>query len=117
MIIDIKVTQSDIDTGKRISCRECPVARAITRVLDPLWEVDVDGMSAYLFDYTPSHAVVTRTLPYEARVFILGFDSGRKVEPFEFKLDIPDEILAGPQEQEHPCSSPNCCGQDMGGEG
>lgn len=72
------VTQEDIDNGDRTQSARCPIALAISRaygIKNIAVGMDrVTGMSK------------TRWLPIEAQNFVLAFDNGEPVEPFEFRL-------------------------------
>ena len=74
--IEISITQEDIDKGRPIHVRLCPIALAAQRALDnPRVTVGVDDMGYWLARYH---------LPLEAQQFIIAFDMGRKVQPFKF---------------------------------
>jgi hypothetical protein len=75
----IKVTQEDIDCGHRGDSQRCPIAQGIRRLRNPQhvevcdWiEIDNDNYEA----------------PAEVIEFIVAFDEGKPVEPFEFELSI-----------------------------
>ena len=77
----IKVTQQHIDAGIKKKCLYCPVALAIKDVF-PTEYVNVSDLYVRIgdnvYDLFP---IVTR--------FILDFDYGYPVSPFEFELGAP----------------------------
>ena len=75
--IVVTVTQDDIDHGVKQSCVKCPIAIAATRALN---------FSAHV---QPNHIYAGNraySVPWQARVFIIKFDNGGRVEPFQFEL-------------------------------
>lgn len=79
----IRVSQEDIDNGKRAHVTECMVARAMKRALGV--EVMVAFKGAVLTDGSGK----SFRLPDEVAEKILTWDIGAKMEPFSFELDIP----------------------------
>ncbi len=75
----VHVTAEDIAKGRRDSCVDCPIARALKRVTTD--EVQVTSENIQLGDASvhPPHA---------ARMFVFAFDEGRPVEPFSFSLEV-----------------------------
>lgn len=97
MIFTIPVTAEHIAKGKPQEACDCPVWWAIAEALP--WLVDKDvtvGPENVAFhaatDQAP-YGVAIIELAGIARVAISDFDNGRKVEPFEFTLDIPDHLI------------------------
>ena len=82
----IQVTQQDIDNGLKGLCTHCPVALAFKRVIQG-GSVEV-GDAAYIFPYNFDGPTVMITLPEFVHKFIRAFDSGNKVEPFEFECEV-----------------------------
>ena len=79
----ITVTDEDIERGVRKSYKFCPIACAMRRkkwdvlaVIEQYAEIDVEGDE------------VKFKLPYDAQKFIVNFDTGKEVAPFEFEVDI-----------------------------
>lgn len=77
----IHVTAEDIEAGVQKCSQNCPIARAIERLLDDkrdLWVfasyVCVDG------------AVIG--MPQHASDFVVAFDAGKPVSPIEFDLPL-----------------------------
>jgi hypothetical protein len=93
-MIRVEVTADDIAKGGAMSCGNCPVARALTR-LGVKVEVFGAGVDFYVKgtvgygDYI-GYAV----LPVEAREFIHAFDTDREVAPFTFEIELPDAVIA-----------------------
>lgn len=90
MKIEIKVTRNDIRLGERWSCRECPIALAIRRDLGLLPNVCGAGIE---LQGVLGNVLLTAACPAEANDFIGDFDSGFKVKPLTFTLDIPAKML------------------------
>lgn len=88
----IKVTQEDIDNGKKKSCYECPIALAIQRVSVKHLRCDVMNQQVYAVE-KDLRPVWIRILPPEAQLFIIDFDAGKSVKPFQFELDIQEKYL------------------------
>lgn len=89
----IHVTQEDIDQGKPVNTRECPVALATSRKI---------GRKAFAtFDQNPKSGKIFATIGVEPRVtewrisdkvykLMVKFDYGEAIRPFRFKM--PDEM-------------------------
>jgi len=85
----IQVTQEDIDNGRRSSSSHCPVALAFARALGIDNRQVVVGpsyMYSNLLDANKKY-----NTPSIACGFIIFYDSGQKVHPFEFELGEPCE--------------------------
>lgn len=77
----VKVTQDDIDKGKRKRACFCPVALALNRdaprggwSVSDIMLVDGDG-NLY-------------AAPINVSSFVMDFDRGLSVQPFEFELNL-----------------------------
>lgn len=88
----IEVTADNIAFGERASCKRCPVAFAIQRVLKRTCVVEVHADCAWLRHLCQT-AQTGVDLPDEAIDFIEAFDTRRIVKPFAFALRIPVEFL------------------------
>ena len=77
----IQVTQNDIDNGATKDCECCAVALAIKRHY-PKCEVTVSSDAVII---TPPYKQLYLSLA--ARVFIMAFDKGYSVKPFNFELE------------------------------
>ncbi len=75
----IKVTKEDIANGKRNDFHSCPIALATKRKLNiGDWRLSV---GAVIYNRGNDKRW---SLPKIARQFIINFDRGQKVKPFEF---------------------------------
>lgn len=74
----VSVTTEDIKQGKRVSCRECPVALAVKRIFQ-----DEDNVSVAIYIRVGG---VMYEYPEEVVDFICNFDKGSLVEPIEFEM-------------------------------
>ena len=86
MIVHVSVTADDIANGKPGECCGCPVYLAVRRVLP-----DVSGVGPGRVWLTGGRRPIT--LPDDAEDFIERYDRGHRVEPFEFDLDVPGELI------------------------
>lgn len=75
----IQVKQEDIDKGRRNVCFDCPIALALRR--EGYRDVVVGSAAVRI-----STTVIE--LPRSARRFINRFDNRKKVQPFNFILEI-----------------------------
>ena len=87
MLLNVDVTQADIDGGVRNSCTQCPIATAARRAT---------GVPRLNFVYVyrtgidiwngprRSHQFI---LPSIALGFMARFDRGKPVEPFSFQVE------------------------------
>lgn len=80
----IHVTQEDIDKGVRVSCEECPLARAVSRAYGTPIRVGAE-LIQFFSSKIDRNSV---NLPPEALRFRIAFDKGLPVKPFSF--EIPD---------------------------
>ncbi len=91
MKVRIYVTPKDITDGCQIRAFACPIARAISRKLKPGHEA---GVASSVNFYGPGQHLFRQVpLPDIARRFVSAFDSGVDVSRFNFRLDIPAEVL------------------------
>lgn len=90
----IEVTQEDIDQGMVRSCRECPVARAIKKKVGMKTCLGVTPSWVSFYDiYDKTDKTFLVQLPEKATEFINKFDGNEIVEPFEFELNITEEVI------------------------
>jgi len=92
VIIKVQVTQDDIDSSDpTASCGgNCPVWRAVRRVLPFLphpW------VTCWRIEFSDDAAEGSLLLPGPASAFITRFGGGQLVQPFEFGLDVPDDLI------------------------
>lgn len=90
----IKVTEDDIKIGNRKDCKTCPIAQALSKLMKDGVVVKVRIVIADIFEVNGKRR--WRKLPELASEFILRYDSGEIPQPFEFELDIPEELLKCP---------------------
>lgn len=83
MAIKIKVEEKHIQDGKRGSPGYCPIALAIEDA--GYWYPVVDKNIAEFIDNEKGWAWEI-DLPNEARSFIMKYDAGIEVHPFEFEV-------------------------------
>lgn len=74
----VEVTEDDIRNGNKNSCRSCPIANAINRLIDD---------SCIVGQYTTRFKGKKRWLPFEAQEFVRRFDANLSVSPFTFTLE------------------------------
>lgn len=84
----IRITQADINAGCKYAPGSCPIAKAIGRRLRHRYTVSVlhAGIVIYVNSY---HRVGRLDTPTVASDFMVNFDSGQKVQPFDLKLEVP----------------------------
>lgn len=81
-MLKIEVTKEDIKNGWKISPRNCPVAKAIQRLL-PTASVGLGTL--YLNEGNDKYI-----LPDCVSKFILAFDRDQEVSPFSFELNLEE---------------------------
>lgn len=91
MIKTIHVTQEDIDNGRRRDPMSCPVANAIRRECNPYSIRVVPEMVIWGNMLNWGSAPKSR-LPSHVGRRIIRYDGGIIMEPFEFDLNIPEEV-------------------------
>lgn len=74
------VTKEDIKNGVPRSGRSCPIALALRRKVEP-----TEG-AVMVSSTVATIGTSNYRLPYEATNFVINFDSGKPVQPFEFDL-------------------------------
>lgn len=86
--VRVSVTQQDIDIGKRVSGGACPLALALTRAC---------GGDCWVYGFGIAEIGGQQFgMPEEATAFVLNFDCGHAVQPFEFDLEVPECASASP---------------------
>ncbi len=101
MLVQIEVTQKDIDQGTANACRECPLARAFKRAAPKAGLVSVygPGVVMRLDQYSVNEDSWHARLPKEAREFVWAVDSRGEFavpKPISFWFDIPERFLEVP---------------------
>ena len=89
MRVRVEVTKNDIRRGRCGDCSNCPIARAVKRATK-IQNVNVDEDSISISNdgqslYIDSSQKCTR--------FVQKFDSGEKVKPIVFLINVPKAIL------------------------
>lgn len=84
---NIHVTQDDIAHGHKHSGEMCPIALAMRRCLS-VHSAHVGPSYAYVMDSQRRCLGRIEPLPVSARTFILNFDRGISVRPFEFEVTL-----------------------------
>lgn len=95
MKIIVEVTKRDIDKGQVSNAMYCPVALALRRALPYAHRINmiiVGPDYAELYHWRNGHRVIQ--LGRVAATAISEFDHHRPIEPFEFEIDVPREILS-----------------------
>jgi len=83
MIVNVKITQALIDTGDRGSAELCPVTRGMKEAGMHYPWVNTEYIN--FFYEGEDHQEPTPPL---VALFIMDFDAGEPVEPFEFELEV-----------------------------
>lgn len=105
--ITIEVTQDDIDKGCTGSAMRCPVYLAMRRAFPlpqfpelSVWSYGVSFLGKHVRDsYVPNDSwlydgVVAHSPEVKAWIELFDTEKPRKVKPFSFALDVPDDLLA-----------------------
>jgi|GEM_PF-2774964 len=87
MIVNVKVTQALIDTGKRHNSDSCPIANAV-RGQCGVQAIRVDEFSISFLVGNEIRDFRHCVLPHSAVTFVAAFDAGEPVQPFEFELEV-----------------------------
>jgi len=84
MIVNIKVTQTLIDTGDPCNPFGCPIVVAITNAL-PGSVVQVTNKEIAIMINGINQFIVP---PWTVTQFVNAYDNDRPVQPFEFELEV-----------------------------
>jgi hypothetical protein len=79
----IKVTQTDIDKAVKSNSAKCVVAQAIARQIPDATRIEVDTQTVRFTSDGRRWAWLT---PYAVQGYVIAFDAGDEIEPFEFSL-------------------------------
>lgn len=91
MRIKVQVNNTDIKSGKKCHAKRCPIALALKPLLKIEYRVDKLQLSkGKIKTYAKTKR---RKFPLKAQSFIEKFDSGEKVKPFNFYIDVPKTWL------------------------
>lgn len=88
----IKITEQDIEAGKRNDCEKCPIALALNRAFENPkgFTISVCEDFVELFAVGDSEGNLYFNLPANAQEFVFDFDNmeeNERPEPFSFRLD------------------------------
>lgn len=83
--MEIEVTQEHIDRGQPHCGESCPVALAISDIVNEDAWVDLDEVGFFSVEEDDFIDIPT---PSVVKEFITAFDAGRPVTPFRFELEI-----------------------------
>jgi hypothetical protein len=91
--IRIDVMAADIAEGVVESCRQCPIARAISRAIPAAVRIAVTGLEVEIGLRTNVQRLAEYRieLPTRAQAFVRLFDRHQPVRPFSFDLPLPPE--------------------------
>ena len=78
----IRVTARHIKEGNRKASRTCPIAKSLKEA------TGLKNICVGLTDFVHSGNDDGVALPPIAKKFIRAFDSGKKVKPFSFRIDV-----------------------------
>jgi hypothetical protein len=87
---DLEVTAQDIAKAHVNDSYRCVVAQAIARQVPNARKIDVDLQTIRWSDEDGRHVFLT---PYSVAGYVVAFDAGDELEPFEFQLRNPVETL------------------------
>lgn len=90
--VKIDVTQEDIDLGRPQCAYRCPVALAISRILEgKVGEVIVGDEEVHI-NRLNDEDFVLRTHSENVSGRIKTYDDTGKMDPFSFELELPDGL-------------------------
>lgn len=84
----VNVTKQHISNGKRNGAFDCPVALALKDKLPGKFQVNSETLAYRSLHNKKWLLTSITTLPKRVQQFISNFDSGKKVQPFEFKITV-----------------------------
>ena len=84
------VTQAHIDTGVREDPLSCAVALCLKEQLPPDCGLDLDAVKTDRVRFSDADGHDYEWfMPPEVERWIVKFDDGKEVQPFEFELELP----------------------------
>lgn len=92
-VITVKVTQEAIDKGEKCKAEVCAIAVSFDLV--PFITVSVNKLQ---IEFMCEEGWFYVRNPEFLRKWIVAFDEGHKVEPFEFDVEIPTYFLSHTKE-------------------
>ena len=87
--ITIKVTEADIEEAHRNDSYTCVVAHAIARTVTDATHIEVDTQAIRFTTEGERRLYLT---PYAVQGYVIAFDAGELIEPFQFQLRDPRRI-------------------------
>jgi len=85
-MIEVDVTQEDINNGEQGKYRICPIALAVNRKLTNHY-CGVTPYDIFLYKKDTNGFVTCLDVPNKVTDFMLDFDTEKEVKPFKFNLD------------------------------
>lgn len=92
--VAFEVTERNIQLGVRQDCSFCPVAIAINKELDDSVQAFAMKNVLILQNKFNKEFIYSVAWPVEVASFVEDFDTNKQVNPFKFKLDIPEKLLS-----------------------
>lgn len=96
MLVELRMTQDDIDRGQKASCYYCPVAMMVKRILYPLipraTQVVIGTGYIWIGD-ARSKDLFQQDNIYAVAQFVSAFDNNRPYSPITITVDVPDSAL------------------------
>jgi hypothetical protein len=87
--IMIKVTEADIERAHRNDSYTCVVAQAIARAVPDATRIEVDSQAIRFTTEGQRRLYLT---PYAVQGYVIAFDAGDPIEPFQFQLRDPRRL-------------------------
>jgi len=81
----IRITNKDIQNGKRRDVNQCPIALAVNRHMKQRGYKPFIVTFIHMFDNVEDQGTWAR-LPEKAQCFVSRFDNGRPIGPFTLKV-------------------------------
>ena len=83
--VKVRVCQDDIENGSLYTPRDCPIARAVKRV------VTNKDVSILPHDIRIGHQHFL--LPDKASEWLISYDHEKNVKPIEFEIELPENLI------------------------
>ena len=84
--VKVEVTEEDIAKAHRNDSYKCVVAQAIARIVPDATRIEVDTQT---IRFTSKGARLVYLTPYAVQGYVVAFDAGEEIEPFDFNLREP----------------------------
>lgn len=91
--VRVKLNYLDISCGIPMVCSECPIARALNRMLKDGFKALVGPTVIAIVKDSDREFHYPLPTPGTARHFIYTFDRYQEVDPIDFPLEIPEAML------------------------